>query len=312
MAAEAGSQRGLRIYPRWPIIECGPMLTVDSNSGIALVMGFGAGLFLFFRGFRIFRKYRILADTPQMPIRSVAMGLVEVHGKAKGEHRIVSPVTRTPCFFYKVDIEKWIQDKNGGHWSQARTDAHGVPFYLDDGTGQVLVDAHGAEADLIRTARRETGRNLTLSLRRLFSSEERSPALASAFVSDSELLSYAESVVGTAASSIDSGEIVKTLFRGGLSLARGSSPRYRLSEHLILPEHWYDVTGTCTENPTAREGECRPMIKKGENEPTFLISWRSEKEIENTLRDRAVLHVLGGGVLAVASLAILLWKLGWL
>ena len=86
----------------------------------------------------------MLADTPEIPIRSVAMGLVEIHGKAKGPQAVLSPVTKTPCFFYKVDIERWIRDKNGGHWSHAATDAEGVRFYLEDATGKVLVDAHGA------------------------------------------------------------------------------------------------------------------------------------------------------------------------
>lgn len=288
------------------------MVTVDSNFGFVLVMGFGAGLFYSFRGFRVFRKYRVLADTPEMPIRSIPMGLVEIHGKAKGDQMVVSPVTKSPCFFYKVDIERWVQDKNRGHWAHAKTDANGVLFHLDDGTGKVMVNAHGAEYDLIRTVRRETGRGTGLSMRRLFSSAEVSSPLTSSLVTDSELLSYAESVVDSVSSSLDGGEIVKNFFMGGISIGRGSSPRYRLSEYLILPDHWYDVTGTCAENPTGQDEQCRHMIKKGENEPTFLISWRSEKEIERTLRNRAALHIFGGGTLSILCLAILLWKLGWL
>ena len=79
-------------------------------------MGFGAGLYYFYKGFRVFREYRVLMDTPEIPIRSVAMGLVEIHGKATGIPPIPSPVTQTPCYFYKVDIEHWVTDKNGGHW----------------------------------------------------------------------------------------------------------------------------------------------------------------------------------------------------
>ena len=71
-------------------------------------MGFGAGLYYFYKGFRTFREYRVLMDTPEIPIRSVAMGLVEIHGKATGIPPIPSPVTQTPCFFYKVDIEHWV------------------------------------------------------------------------------------------------------------------------------------------------------------------------------------------------------------
>src|SRR5271170_7273465 len=90
-----------------------------------LSLGFGAGLYYFFKGFRVFREYRVLMDTPEIPIRSVAMGLVEIHGKATGLPPIPSPVTKSPCYFYQVDIEHWVTDKNGGHWSHIATDADG-------------------------------------------------------------------------------------------------------------------------------------------------------------------------------------------
>jgi hypothetical protein len=263
------------------------MSSHNSDVEVAVVVGFGAGLFWFIKGFRVYREYRVLADTPEIPIRSVAMGLVEIHGKAKGPQAVLSPVTKTPCFFYKVDIERWIRDKNGGHWSHAATDAEGVRFYLEDATGKVLVDAHGAEYDLIQTAKRETGRGAGASLGRLFSGT-RDPSLATGSpVSESDLLSYVQSAVSTA----------HTTF---------------LSEYCILPEYWYDVTGTCVENPVPQDEHDRNMIVKGQNEPTFLISWRSEKEIESTLRNRAALHIFGGAALSVACLAILLLRLGWL
>src|SRR5712692_2362381 len=94
---------------------------------IALMVGIGAGLFCFFKGFRIYRQYRVLADTPESPIHSISMGFVEVHGKAKpAQGRLVnSPVTRTPCLFYKVDIKTIAE--GDGHWSHHRTAAEGVP-----------------------------------------------------------------------------------------------------------------------------------------------------------------------------------------
>src|SRR5574340_1214370 len=118
----------------------------DSDFDFAVVVGFGAGLFWFFKGFRVYRQYRVLADTPEMPIRSIPMGLVEVHGKATpaADNLVSGPVSGTPCLFYKVDIERWVRDKNRGHWAHYRTDVDGLPFYLDDGTGKVLVLAHGA------------------------------------------------------------------------------------------------------------------------------------------------------------------------
>jgi hypothetical protein len=274
---------------------------------VAALVGFGAGLFWFFKGFRVYREYRVLADTPEIPIRSVAMGLVEIHGQAKGQQTVLSPVTKTPCFFYKVDIERWVRDKNGGHWSHAASQAEGARFYLEDATGKVLVDAHGAEYDLIQTAKRETGRGVGVSLGRLFGGTRDSSLATGALVSDADLLNYAESVVSTAHNtfSLGGGNILS-------GLGMGSAHRYRLSEYCILPEHWYDVTGTCVENPAPQDEHDRNMIVKGQNEPTFLISWRSEKKLKSRLRNRAVLHIFGGAALSVACLAILLFRLGWL
>lgn len=88
-------------------------MSSTSNLEIWVVLGFGFGLVSFFRGFKIYREYRILADTPEIPIRSIAMGLVHIHGKAEGEKQVQSPVTQTPCYFYKVDVEKYERDSKG-------------------------------------------------------------------------------------------------------------------------------------------------------------------------------------------------------
>jgi len=92
-----------------------------------LLAGCGFGLFTFFRGFRVYREYRVLEDTPEVPIRSVAMGLVRVHGKAVGERQVLSPLTRTPSFFYQVVVERWdTNSKGGGSWRHYATDVDGV------------------------------------------------------------------------------------------------------------------------------------------------------------------------------------------
>ncbi len=257
-------------------------------SGIALLVGIGAGLFCFFKGFRIYRQYRVLADTPESPIFSISMGFVEVHGKAKPAQGglVNSPVTRTPCLFYKVDIKGFVDGPRGG-WSHHRTVAEGVPFYLEDGTGKVLIDAHGAEYDLIRTAWRETG---GISLQGIFQTFREIHSPMRFLVEDNELINYAQS----------------------LSSMEGASKRYRFIEYCLLAEHWYDVAGTCVENPEPKDEHDRNMIVKGLDVPTFLITWRSEAGIKRLLRNRAAKYVFGGGSLAIASLGLLLSKLGWL
>ena len=259
-----------------------------------LAVGFGAGLYYFYKGFRVFREYRVLMDTPEIPIRSVAMGLVEIHGKATGIRPIPSPVTQTPCYFYKVDIEHWVTDKNGGHWNHLVTDADGKKFYVADASGKVLVDAHKAEYDLLQTARVETrgsfGSGLGL-LRLGIGNSSRAPGTRP------DLGSYVSDAVARRKGT-------------GFGSCTGPGERYRLTEYLVIPEHWYDITGTCAENPEPQDEYDRNMIMKGTNEPTFLITWRSEKEITQTLRNRAAKYIFGGAVLAVACLGILLAKHG--
>jgi hypothetical protein len=90
-----------------------------------------------------------------------------------------------------------------------------------------------------------------------------------------------------------------------------ASGRYRLTEYCIVPGGAYEVSGTCVENPNPRDQYDRNMITKGQNEPTFLISSRTEKALKSMLRRKAAFRIFGGAALSVACLAILLAKLGW-
>ena len=58
----------------------------SGNVEIYAAIGFGFGLYSFFRGFKIYREYRVISDTPEIPIRSIPMGLVQVHGKIGRAH----------------------------------------------------------------------------------------------------------------------------------------------------------------------------------------------------------------------------------
>ena len=302
-----------------------------------LMLGFGAGLYTFFKGFRIHREYRVLEDTPEVPIRSVAMGLVHVHGAATGGVTLTAPVTHSPCFFYKVDIEKWERDRNRSGWRHYRTDTNAVRFYLEDSTGKVLVDSRGAEHDLVRSGRREIGSGF--SLWRLLAGR-RDPAASQSEPTEQELRDYVASggfgqvlpsfpeltpdltmtsggaqmpeVIGEVlAFERTIGAFERTIGLGSVGAALG---RFRFTEYCIAPGRFYTITGTCAENPNPKDEHDRNLIVKGESEPTFLISWKEEKQIESGLRWRALLYIFGGAALAVVSLYlfIVLVKLGWI
>lgn len=255
-----------------------------------LVVGFGFGLVLFVRGLLLYRRLLLVEDTPLTPIRSVAMGLVQVRGVAKGDDAFPSPVSGTLCYAYKLEVDRWRSDSNGSHWARFKTDARGIPFYLEDATGRVLVDSQGAEFDVPRYCRREVGTSffgptpLDVDNRmRLSSPGDVADALPETRT-DEDLVIYAQ------------------------GLGASGSDRYRFTEYCILPGWEYDIVGTCVENPKPKDANDRNLITKGQEERTYLISSKPEKLLEGDLSWRSALMVWGGAALAVACAATLLSK----
>jgi len=130
-------------------------MSYQSNWYIWPLFGCAAGLYFFFRGFKVYRECRVVEDTPPMPIRGIPMGLAHIQGKPSGENRVWSPVSHTPCYFYKVNIEQWKEAEHSSSWSRFATDINGTRFHLEDASGKVAIDARQAEFGLVETCSRE-------------------------------------------------------------------------------------------------------------------------------------------------------------
>jgi len=111
------------------------------------------GLYLFFRGFRLLVRKRLFLNTPTSKIRSASLGLVEISGVATGPYTLPAPISGVPCFLYRTTA--WIQsdDSKTHEWKKVAEETLHVSFFLNDGTGQLLVDPQGAELDLHRDFR---------------------------------------------------------------------------------------------------------------------------------------------------------------
>ena len=108
-------------------------------------------------------------------------------------------------------------------------------------------------------------------------------------------------------------ETIRCAQQGGLAaMMPAASGQYRFTEYCLVPDQTYEVTGTCVENPNPKDEHDRNMIVKGQSEPTFLISYRTEKQVESNLRRRAALYVFGGAGLSLLCVVLLLLKYGWL
>jgi len=179
------------------------ILTILSSIAIA------GGLYFFLVGFQLLARKRLLLTTPTSKIRSAALGLVEVTGAAAGPYTISAPITGKPCFLYHTSAWQ-LRDGRKQEWDKVADETLHLPFFIEDSTGQLLIEPFGADLDLHRDFREEYAASF-------FSSNlEDVPPRISVFLS-----------------------------RQGIAPGR----RLRIEERSIKPADLLFVAGTLTENP---------------------------------------------------------------
>jgi hypothetical protein len=112
------------------------------------VAGSVAGVYLFYRGFRLLQRRRLILNTPASKIRSASMGLVEVSGLATGPRVVTSPLRQVDCFYYRSMAWELRQRGKNREWVKIGDETFHVPFYIDDGSGTLMIDPSGADMDL--------------------------------------------------------------------------------------------------------------------------------------------------------------------
>jgi hypothetical protein len=106
-----------------------------------------AAVYSFWYAFKAWARNRVIEDTPTSRVRSAAQGYVELTGRGvmppNAENK--GPLTGTPCTWWRYKIEERRFTGRSRSWTTLQGDTSAVPFFLDDGTGQCLVDPRGAE-----------------------------------------------------------------------------------------------------------------------------------------------------------------------
>jgi hypothetical protein len=291
----------------------------SKHSYLLPLIGFGGGAALFANGFWNYRRLRLIQNTPRIAVRAVPMGLVHVHGKVTGEHLLTSPVTGTPCYYYHVQLERWEEQGKHQGWNVIHTATDRRNFYVDDGTGKVLINPQGAEYDLPRTYRTEFGPRgrsgpiMDPSLR-LATTPTEQDWRAYAAKADPAFTVAEKTIAQLDPNSAQSSGVAAKLRERQQHVIETQSPltghgSYRITEICLMAEHEYDVIGTCVENPQSQQEQDRNLILKGQNEKTFIVSGFSELRLEKILRKRALIRILVGGALIVIFLGIIISEL---
>jgi len=125
------------------------LLEIDDSNMLSelIAKGFRSGLFflllsalLVWSGFSFIRLKRQIENTPTSKVRSIAMGMVEVKGRAIRQYALISPMSHVPCVFYR--LTKYRRENN--KWQATSTStSDSVPFLLEDDTGRVEIDPAG-------------------------------------------------------------------------------------------------------------------------------------------------------------------------
>jgi hypothetical protein len=356
-------------------------LSIPINElAIVSSLAIAGGLYFFVSGFRLLARKRLLLTTPTSKIRSAAMGLVEVNGMAAGPYTMPAPITGKPCFLYHTTA--WQQrDGKKEDWDRVADETLHLPFFIDDSTGQLLVEPLGADLDLHRDFREEYAASFFSSN---FSNPDDVPPRVSVFLSRHDIVPArrlrieersikpedALFIAGTLTE--NPGVQVRSFsprsdYSGGsapnnfaeqrpapqiIRLPNGSAPsstqemtqQAKIAAALsragiTKPEAWsaagvpYQAIAVEENAPPApvfttakarlheeRQHEDQPkpsdfnltppvVLMKGENNPTFVISFRSQKEFVSALAWKSAAMVWGGAAITLLGLYMLLLQM---
>ncbi len=377
-------------------------------------IGICAGLYVFFRGFRLLQRRHLILDTPVSKIRSAPMGLVELSGLAVGPYTMVAPITARPCYCYRTFVWEWKQSGKNKQWVKVAAECMHVPFFLDDNTAKVMVDPRGADLDLhcdfqqqfcdsLFTTKEEAPDNVRNFLLRygvsttnkikveefcikpknalfVLGTLDENPGLEltpepihdNEFISltgglalrlrgaplsptveghnifsglligglqhDPQYDSIYDKAISTASTRVvrlspDSGptktsdmtqqqKIAAALMKAGISNpaawdAAGVAPSAIATEGDPNGSQHSSASSVTTQAPqqpaapTSFDQHPSVVLMKGKNNPTFLISWRSQRDLARSLGWKCTPMIWGGPALALLSLYALLNVMHW-
>jgi hypothetical protein len=229
------------------------------------------GLAVMFNGIQMYLTMRKVQNTPTSKIRSVAMGLAEVYGKANSYVEKISPFSNEKCSYYKIQVQAYIEARNkdeSSTWRTIFTKQLNDVFKLTDDTGTINVNPKGAET-LLDIAKAKEG-NITNKLLSLRGVEQ-------------EIVDFINKLTPEEQKIIN----------------RYRRHRIKVNEWRILENEKVYVLGSV--EPSMENTDIK-TIKKG-GEKIMFLSNKEEIEIVSKLRMGVIFRLVGG--LAVSTIVMI-------
>ena len=253
-------------------------LDIPLFASLALI----AGPVLFLRSFRDFRVQRLIQNTPTARIRSMPMGLVEIQGAVVPRSTLAAPFSKRTCAYWEVDIST---QTRRGQWNVVHRNHSGHPFFLQDETGVSMVLPQGAETRINFGLEEECA---GLSLPECYAGYMREENLALRDFWQLSAMRFRERI-------LEDGQHIFVL---GTAMPRGRA---------LMVSDGDQMQATGTEDARAHRlrelsGQAVAVVRKGETQPTFIISQQSERSIAMNLGLRAWAELAGGPALTLFGL----------
>lgn len=251
------------------------------------------GLFLFFQGFVLLRRKRLVQDIPVSTTRGAAMGSVEIRGKAVGPYTLLSPISALECYFYRVEVWQAVEEERSRRWKKRVSEMLLTPLFIEDETGRLLVDPRDAELLFSPDTDEQCDSGI---------SELMGYSLERHGISPGDLVRITEY-------SIKPGDeifVLATLCQNEKPLGFLSAQAADLQRRGVLDGLHVAVEKPGTPFLHGFDTSSPVVLAKGDGDSPFVVSRQSPKEVVQDLASKAAVYIWGGALLAFACFGILL------
>lgn len=263
----------------------------------------------FYYGFYHLRIKRKIENTPTSRIRSIAMGMVEVKGRALRKYALVTPMSHTPCVYYR--LTRYRKDKNDRWQVVGVTSSANASFFLEDDTGRIEINP---AAGRVRAGTRHEGFPGQVGLTR-FDSDQTEKWQEELIVEGTLLY-----VLGFAAGKQEEGESLREEVQTALRDLKHDPQRLKEfdldGDGKICVDEW-DIARAQLEEQVyhqrmiarsqqRRRQEDHVVIGHQPGRPLIIAETHSETHLTGKYRNRAVGLLLLSAMLLGASIYLLL------
>ncbi|MFH2035557.1 MAG: GIDE domain-containing protein [Candidatus Zixiibacteriota bacterium] len=250
------------------------------------------GLALVWHGLDRMKKHRLIRDIPQSKVRSIAIGIVEVHGTVKTEAPIKTPFSDSDCVYYRYEIKEYrrhtSRDSKGRtsttyRWDTIAFGSRHIPFYAEDDTGQIYVNPALAE--------------FNVDVKKVFYQH------AGVFGGITSLIETLKNWDANDEQHFDSSNLKLNPYveKSGFVFRSSKVGDRKYYEYYLEPGENLFVIGTAANWDDAPNGIC---IQKGENQPAFIISNKTEEVLLKAMKRKMFAAFFFGIVFVVGGILL--------